>query len=214
MKAFQEAARFLVGVVFCFFCSLQAIAVPNDLMGQLQSKKQETRKQATRHILEERRQLIQSLIALAEPQINDLESSQSKVSTAAMPSYLDRVDATASIIVLIGQLHAEEAVPFLLKHLAFRDANQSVHDGLLKEFPCVGALVNIGTPSLEPLMQKLTETDQVKVAFGGIILVKALGRNTAIAYVQERLNQQREPVQKQRLGRLLKYLQELPEGVS
>lgn len=139
----------------------------------------------------------------------------------------DRSRTAKVAIILLGKLRAVEAVPLLVENLTFEalydDMTGFVYNNhehtmpvtriptIEDDYPCVGALIGIGSPAIEPLMKKAEENDDdIFMRLTATILEKILDPRTAVAYLNDRLEQQNESIRRERLTRLLKYIQDEP----
>lgn len=126
-------------------------------------------------------------------------------------------DASATTaIILLGKLRATEAVPFLVGHLTFHvpylhTNPPTIPTEVLR--PCAGALVAIGSPSLDPLMENVAGTDApYGNGLDSYVFETVLGKPASLAFVQEGIDQEHDPVRQQRLKMFLAELQRGPAG--
>ena len=128
---------------------------------------------------------------------------------------------TAKIAIrLLGDLRAVEAISLLVDNLTvatFYDeiTGQVYSSGEMTrirviddDYSCVGALIKIGSPSIEPLITKAEETDdELFNKLTAIVLVKVLNPRIAVAYLSDRLEHQADSIRRKRLTVLLQHIQ-------
>jgi len=100
-------------------------------------------------------------------------------------------------------------VTFLVENLTFKvfykqtKRLQAVDD----LYPCVGALIKIGLPSIDALFAKVEKTDdETEIRIAAFAVARVLG-NDAASYIQQRLGSQRNKVVMDRLSRLEQYVE-------
>lgn len=209
-------------LVWCPPANAQPTVTQDEYIAQLQSEDAVTRQQAAAQILRSQQQLAQRLLDLAKAQVKETREANVVLTTyrqANAPAdnptlaraYLQKADVAATTIHLLGQLRVEKAVPFLLENLRFVNPNQSNKTyNRLNFFPCLGALINIGVPALDPLLDIVEQNDsQALIDWSARILVTVLGHNAAIGYVKDRMKQRTDPALQQ-LKALTKFLQANP----
>jgi hypothetical protein len=88
---------------------------------------------------------------------------------------------------LLGKLQAREYIPYLVSLLPFRvyDDDSSAPPDLATTFPAAGALIDIGLPSIRPVLDRLRhERDRDALIAGAGVLRFVLGREGALKCVQ------------------------------
>ncbi len=100
--------------------------------------------------------------------------------------------AAMSAIVLLGELHATEAIPLLTRHLAFKNPdseNLPQKEFRALDYPSVNSLVRIGSVSL-PLILKNDDidSDPFVARLTGAIYKEILGKEIAIELLQSLKN--------------------------
>jgi hypothetical protein len=113
---------------------------------------QQEREKGAEAIREQHQQLIRELIELADVKVKHVPSKSTQD-----VEYI-RHAAKHLTIVLLGDLHAVEAVPVLLDNLEYRNPNILVVTSYLEEgqlYPAAEALSKIGMPSVGPVIDKL-----------------------------------------------------------
>jgi len=165
------------------------------LLSQLQSDDKSVRDLAKHNIIIQRQQSIQSLQRIITDQ-----------STRG-----DKQETVSIAISLLGELRADEAVQLLVDQLTFqhfRKHLQSDED----LYPSVGALINIGLQSIQPLLHKVENTDDKTIhILSGYVIYKVLGMPYATMYVDKYKQQQIDPVKKRRLGLLINEIRILKQ---
>jgi hypothetical protein len=93
-------------------------------------------------------------------------------------------------VILLGKLRYSKAVPFLVKHLQMLSP-PAVMKGtepflkIQRDYPCVRALIEIGTPSLDPLLKKLSQSnDDRTLNLTAAVYKELLGEKVALAYIR------------------------------
>jgi hypothetical protein len=74
--------------------------------------------------------------------------------------------------------------------------------------PCVTALIDIGAPPLEPVLERVASTEDESrtrsiVVCGATVLSRILGPDLAVDYVQRRIESDKHRARKERLRELL-----------
>ena len=143
---------------------------------------------ATEAIIAERRGLIAELREIIENRtVGDRESSR----------------ITESAIRLLGQIRAAEAVPVLVDELTFPTPyaeNGGPALAIRDALPSVAALIEIGSPSIEPLLSKAEGSDDsVVTTCTAFILDQILGMDAAIAVIDVRIAAEQDPEVSRRL---------------
>ena len=162
--------------------------------GALSSPDRYVREACARGILRRREQEIASVEGVLKDALRD-ETRKGTARTA---------------IVLLGNLRADRSVPLLVENLDlevyYLEANRPQPPEDL--YPCMGALIQIGMPSLAPVVARATSSDDKMVCRCAAWVVKGvLGKDLAMAYVRERLAQTADAAQKTRLEALLRNVE-------
>ena len=119
---------------------------------RLKSTNEQEREKEAEAIREERRQLIQQLIRLAEQNVQPVTSRTTEDS-----EYI-RHHAKHLAILLLGEIRANEAIPVLLENLNYRNPNILVGGSYLEHgqlYVSAEALSKIGMPAVGPVIDKL-----------------------------------------------------------
>ncbi len=178
------------------------------LVNRLQSEEPQVRKEAEKQIIEDHQQTIAVLEGLIEDSLrgdyaSTIMSSLEK-GKAPDPKYL----AAASAMKILGELRAARSVPLLVDHLRFSITRGPVspRPPVLKDFPAAEALVKIGLPSVQRVL------DQYKIRGHEVgfrfltarIIRDVLGKDLAKRYLENSLAAEGDLVKKDRLKELLK----------
>jgi len=113
---------------------------------------------------------------------------------------------------LLGEMRAAEAIPVLVEHMTVSVFYKSSKRPQVPDdaYPAVGALVDIGLPSIEPVVAKAVGSDDPKVTrCAGVVVRLALGDAIARAYVKMRIDAEGDKIKKRRLEKLAAMLGEL-----
>jgi hypothetical protein len=92
-------------------------------------------------------------------------------------------------ITLLGDLRAEESIPFLVNNLTFEVFYLEANKPQTKEdrFPCVGSLIKIGQPSIEPTVIRAEQTaDDKTIQISGYVVERVL-QDKAESYLMDRI---------------------------
>ena len=168
-------------------------------VSELKSQDGSQRKAAAQSILDNRLETIESLEVVAKDAIPN--QSQNPTATAA--------------VRLLGAMRAREAVPFLIGNITFTDAKyaQNRMTGVEEHLPCVGALIGIGEPSLDPLLKKAEASNNEKISqITALVLFRILDKNVAIFAVQDRLKHVSDAKAQDSLRRVLEVLGTIPDN--
>ena len=111
--------------------------------------------------------------------------------------------AAETPIGLLGEFRSTRSVPFLVDHLVSLHIFHMHPVGLGGAYPCAGALVSIGSPSLDPLLVKVTQTDDPLTSYlAAYVFVKVLGNSVGAFFIEDRRTKLTDPVAKRRLEKL------------
>jgi hypothetical protein len=112
-------------------------------------------------------------------------------------------------ILLLGKLRATEAVPLLVEHLNYGVFYKESKRLQTPEdyYPAGQALIDIGIPSLDPVVTAMTATDDATMhQLGARIIVKILGPKLAGVYLQDKIQAETEQTRRTRLQAVMAYL--------
>lgn len=121
----------------------------------------------------------------------------------------EKQESVNMAIRLLGELREKDAVPMLVDKLDFT-CRLPVGVSALPAFPTlpsVAALIDIGLPSLDPLVKRASERDdQVIVERSAIVIDQVLGTDLAVLFVEERRNREKDDIRRRRLNRLIEQI--------
>ena len=164
-----------------------------DVYKQLQSAKPAEREAGVNAIMWQRKAQIGEIERIVKENIhNDKKMGMVKTS-----------------IILLGDLHAEEAIPLLVRYMNYQvfyaaTRAQPISDG----FPCVGALIKIGLPSVDPAINNTIagKNNDFQYYLTDYMLISLLGKPVAFTYIGERIKNEKDGAKKAKLKYLLKKL--------
>ena len=115
-------------------------------------------------------------------------------------------------ILLLGKLRAVEAIPLLIKNLEFANGGGSY---IREEFSCLGALIDIGSPALAPLLTAAANTDDAAlrrlISYAFINIVR---RDAAVAYIKSQAPPNLSAAQREHLDALMQDISHLPDALT
>lgn len=172
--------------------SQKAEARAGEVQG-LETEDREVREETFKRLLKEREERVQKLIALAAKETQGVQGVMVEERGYA-PVHYPWHDAKHLAMILLGDLRAAEAVPILLENLEYRVPRftgytsgrfAAVRGSAMH--PATEALVKIGMPAVEPLVEKLAGLSEDGVArrLGVLVLDEILGRRLARARLQK-----------------------------
>lgn len=144
------------------------------MLDDLTSESPEVRATATAEVLDARRVTLQTIAAITERFLPDEQ----------------RPATAASGIRLLGKLRAAEYVPLLVQKLTFEVFFKETKRPQPPEdlYPAVQALIDIGSPALGPLMERLkVDDDKIVQQNGAAVLTGILGPNWARAILRDEI---------------------------
>ena len=166
-----------------------------DVFAKLRSTDPAIRDAATAEIMAARKEMIRKCEEIVRDSIID-ENRKGTATTS---------------ILLLGKLRSQESVPLLVEHLTFevfyKDTKrpQTVED----RHPCVRALIEIGVPSVDLVVDKAKKSQDEKVIrCSSTVLRGVFGEDIAKAYVERRIARDSGASEKEGLLRILKALQQ------
>ena len=175
-----------------------------DSMTKLRSANKAERFEAALSLLRERRKTVEELQKIITENIKAAENTNDENIKQV------RWETARTSIWSLGKMRAVEAVPLLVENLTFLVLDPLRGGQPIEEkLPSVGALIEIGTPSLEPVLQRVEGLDvqdrrvtEYVARCAATVIRGVLDRKVAIAYVEDHIEQQNDPVRQQRLMRL------------
>jgi hypothetical protein len=121
----------------------------------------------------------------------------------------DRKGIAKAAIRLLGELKAEQSVSVLVENLTFEVFYQESKRLQITEdlFPCVGALIKIGIPSIQPVLDKAKFSSDPKALLAATAVVRGvLGDNLGKARLELELRTEPDQARHQRLSSMLESL--------
>jgi hypothetical protein len=113
-------------------------------------------------------------------------------------------------IVLLGQWRAANAVTTLIEHIDFQPAGKDPSGGIGRwgPYPAQDALVKIGTPAVNMVLDKLaTEHNNLRRQLMCAVISDALGKRVADAMLRFRHEEERDPSHRANLDAAIRLLQ-------
>jgi len=121
-------------------------------------------------------------------------------------------------ILLLGRLECQHSIPLLADRLTFfviiveNVTFAKVRAGyrgpaLESVYPCVQALIDIGLPSIDPLVEKVkSDDDKTVILCAGKVIETVLGKDSAVEYLMWKMSKEDDEVKKTRLFRLVEHI--------
>jgi hypothetical protein len=120
----------------------------------------------------------------------------------------DRQGTVKDCMLLLGRLHATVHVPLLVNHLTFEAfyKNTKRPQTLEDLHPAIPALIDMGSPSIQPVLDRVEAEDgEILQRAGAAVLRGVLGKRRAILIVEDEQKRAPPPAQA-RLARVLEFL--------
>ena len=120
-----------------------------------------------------------------------------------------RKGTAKTAILLLGNLRSDQSVPLLVENLSFEVFYKDTKRPQPPEdlYPCVGALIRIGMPSVAPVLSRAESSDDQKISrCAGCVVQGVLGRKLAVAHVRERMEGLSDTAEHKRLEALLQNM--------
>lgn len=163
-------------------------------MARLRSENQTERKAASRAILEQRARTIGEL----EKIVRDFVGEESRKGSAK------------TAVVLLGKLRAVEAVALLAENISvyvFYKSTKRIQS-LEDAFPCVGALSEIGKPSIAAMIGNLASSEDEKVReLSARVILNVEGTEIGRIVIEKAIEDESDPTKKARLRAAVEYMQ-------
>jgi hypothetical protein len=115
-------------------------------------------------------------------------------------------------IVLLGQLRAANAVTTLIEHIDFMPARKDSSGGIGRwgPYPAQEALVRIGTPAVNMVLDKLpVERNDLRRQLMCAVISDAVGKDVADAMLRLRYANEQDSVRRANLEAAIRALQKL-----
>jgi hypothetical protein len=179
---------------FAASCAISVVRAgePPEVQG-LRSENSNDRLAARRAIMARRKELI----AWLEGTIRELAATEKKATVR-------------TAMQVLGDLRSVESVPLLADHLSFH-----VVESLITRIPtfadgrpAAGALIEIGLPSVGPVLDKATSSDDEKVhKIAAVVVCQIQGRKWGTVTIDERIERETDSRAKQRLSQVRKHIE-------
>ncbi|HTX37363.1 MAG TPA: hypothetical protein VME43_20185 [Bryobacteraceae bacterium] len=124
----------------------------------------------------------------------------------------DRQGTVKDNMLLLGKLHALEAIPLLVQNLTFEAfyKNTKRPQPPADLFPAVQALIDIGRPSVRPVLARLAAEDGEKLGIAGAtVLRRILGLRDARALLSDEIAAAKEERSQARLRIVLSLIEKV-----
>lgn len=180
-------------LLLAVYCTVSA-QTDNTPIDAIISTNRDTRLRAATELDDQRRQLVKKLIVI----LNSTNADSVKLEA----------------VVVLGEYRAVEAIPILVQHFEWDDAAPRVgFNSLWIEerdelgYPVDNALVNIGMPAIPALLDKIMETDDVKIAGKCVTICQYIEGLEATRFrLQGLLQKETDTKKKERIQAALDYL--------
>ena len=195
----SKAGLILVFALLCCPCvSAEVIRnVEVKMFSDLESESPEVRKAASYEILDNWRTESRKVAELVEKYVT-LEN---------------RKGTAKDMILLLGKLRAAEYTPILVQHMTFEVYYKETKRPQTTEdlYPAVQALIDMGSPALNAVLERLkSENSGIVARTGAAVLQGILGEQWASAVLDSEIQNSDQIQVKERLQRVLHQLQNLP----
>jgi len=162
---------------------------PSEILEKLSSSDANQRAETAQRIRARRFQTVSALYQVATRALRD--PSQELSAKTAM--------------LLLGELGGKEAIPLLLDNIKFtvRAPASGLRGGYFRTMPAVDALIDIGLPSLDPLVKRVADSDdEVTRERAAIVVAQVLGADLGLLFVRDRQQREANQAKRDRLGKL------------
>jgi hypothetical protein len=186
----MKQMKHVFAIVFLLLCGLTANG-KEDLIDQLRSKRAQERLDAAELIVKERTASVEKLLLILAQEDQAAYPMHSPAEVAAR---------------LLGKLGAREAVPALIMRITL-PASSVGSEELFWRPPCVDALVQIGSPAIEGIVERVKSpaTDEEMTLFAEV-LRRIDGNDLAIVRVTLLQKKQETEVLEKNLQKILDLL--------
>jgi len=145
--------------------------------------------------------------AIAEMFLKRSAQRRAKDQNSSVDKMIDQLgnpddQAAKDAVVLLGEFRSVRSIPFLIDHLTLTVYEKHLQTPL-NLFPCAGALIDIGSPSLDPLLARVAQTDDPETArLVAYVFVEVLGNPVAVDFIEDRRGKLTDPAARRRLKQL------------
>lgn len=122
--------------------------------------------------------------------------------------------AAVTTVHIIGHFRAAHSAPLLAQHIDFTaEILQPGEDPTKAHYPCLAALVSIGNPALDPVIENVGFSDDPNVyRLSALVIAKVLGKKLGMDYVQEKIDISQDHIAISRVEKMDQILKDLPES--
>lgn len=116
-------------------------------------------------------------------------------------------------MLLLGKLKSVAAIPLLVRNLTYEAFYKNTKRPQPPEdlFPAVQALIDIGQPSVRPLLERLAAEDGEKLALAGATVIRGvLGREAARQLLSKEIEAATGDATKSRLRAVMRVVEQFP----
>lgn len=185
----------IVGLIVVLSVWAQKENKESNIMEKLRSKDEELQREAKKEILTKRKELIEGLINILRD-----EKIKSENRSCAL---------TAATI--LGELRATEAVEILAENMSLRKKSPIVSGPTLwleTAYPCMGALIKIGKPSIPAMVKLISENDDEDILhYAGFVIKEIEGKKIGKLILVDALATETDKEKQKRLKIALEYLE-------
>jgi hypothetical protein len=208
----KSGVLFLAGALVAVAC-VAAMAPTLNRVEALRSPEAKVREEAERAILKDREDTIAAIEALIEESLRGYDSMK-VIEKRERGEGVDRkYTSAAAAIRVLGEFRSVRSVPLLVRHQGFYFPPEWASGGAsggrapgLSDYPASIALVEIGLPALEPVLEQYKVRDRSWAPITGWIFEKVLGKDLARAYLEHALAGEKDPQKQESVRHLLKLL--------
>ena len=143
-------------LLLCYSC-VYVFGIVSEL-SELQSSNRNIRVAAQKKILENQSKLIDELIQYASADVKPQPKPHPD-----FPDSYPRLDSKHLSTLMLGELRAIDAIPVLIENIEYKNSRSFFDDRiptLVELFPAVEALMKIGMPAIDPVIEKLGTYDK------------------------------------------------------
>jgi hypothetical protein len=163
---------------------------------ELDSESPEVRARASAEIVQRREAEIDGLMQLLELRLaND-----------------DRQGTAKDVMLVLGKLRATQAVPLLVRNLTYEAFYKNTKRPQTTEdlYPAVSALIEIGSPSLNSVLERVkNDSDPTVTRTAAAVIYGVLGGRRASSWLKEEAAAERSGDRKRRLEDVAHAIEEL-----
>jgi hypothetical protein len=203
----KSGVLFLAGALVAVACVAAAAPALNRVEA-LRSPEAPVREEAERAILKDREDTISSLETLVEESLLDYDVMKVHERREGGKGIDPKYTSAAAAIRVLGEFRSVRSVPLLVRHLNFYFPREWASGGRapgLEDSPTAVALVKIGLPALEPVLEQY-KRDPSYALITGWFFEKVLGKDIGRAYLEHAIAEEKDPQKQESVRHLLKLL--------